>query len=347
MDKKISIIGAGAAGMVTAAWLLQKGYEVTLCDTGAQSAEDFAQVRAHGLTIDGPGFSPSDAQPVMTHDIREAMAAERLIVCVSSGRQQAVAEWMAPHLRASHTILLVPGNFGSVVFHRVFAKKGAACALLAELAECLWACRKTGPGRYVSAMPPSAKRIAALPSLDTARALAAYEDLFALQAGRNILENSLNSPNVITHVPGVLFNLGGIAAKGAEFALFEDGMSDGYLTCMALLEAERDAVLARAGLESFAKPVQPLMDLLLDIDHHPEMRAFRALKGPDSVHHRFIEEDAACGLAMLCSLAAHHHVDVPVADALLTLAGKLTDNDYRQTGRTLTWLAEEAALLEN
>ena len=345
MKDKIAILGAGAAGMVTAAWLLQNGCEVVVWDTEAQSEEDFAQIRAHGLTIDGPGFEALQTLSEMTHDMAEAMCAERIVVCVSSGRQQVVAEEMAPHVRAEQNILLAPGNLGSVVFYRVFQAHGVMPSVLAELAECLWACRKVGEGRYVSAMPPSTKRIAALPSSDTDKALAAYSDLFSLSAGRNILENSLNSPNVISHVAGTLLNLGGIAEKGSDFALFEHGMSDGYLRCMALLEQERDAVLAASGLESFAKPVAPLMMLLQDTLHHPEMAAFRSLKGPDSVHHRFIEEDAACGVAMLHSLAQKYQVDIPVTAALLTLAGKLTDEDYAQNGRTIDWLGDEASLV--
>ena len=345
MNKRIVIIGAGASGMVTAAWLLQHGHEVIVCDTEAQSKADFAQIRENGLHVDGSGFEKLDRIPIMTHRIEEAMGADCVIVCVSSGRQQAVAEWMAPYLRKEQSLLLVPGNFGSVVFQRVFQERGVHCAILAELAECLWACRKRGAGRYISAMPPGIKRIAALPSTETEKAFEYFSEFFALQQGRNILENSLNSPNVISHVAGTLLNLGGIAEKGAEFALFAHGMSAGYLHCMALLEEERDKVLAAADLASFAKSVSSLMALLQDIEHHPEMLAFRSLAGPDNLYHRFITEDASCGVAMLCSLAQKYAVDIPVTAALLTLASKLTDADYMQSGRTLAWLGDELALI--
>ena len=57
MNKRIVIIGAGASGMVTAAWLLQHGHEVIVCDTEAQSKVDFAQIRENGLHVDGSGFA--------------------------------------------------------------------------------------------------------------------------------------------------------------------------------------------------------------------------------------------------------------------------------------------------
>lgn len=345
MNDKIAILGAGAAGMVTAAWLLQNGHEVIVWDTEAQSKDDFAQVRTYGLTINGPGFSALDQVPVMTHDLAEAMEADHIVICVSSGRQEALAEAMTPFVREEQKILLVPGNLGSVVLCREWRDAGKRCAVLAELAECLWACRKTGEGRYVSAMSPGTKRIAALPSTDTDKALAAFGDLFSLVAGRHILENSLNSPNVISHVSGTLLNLGGIAEKGEAFALFEHGLSEGYVRCMTLLEEERDVVLKACGFECFAKPVAPLMALLEDIAHHPEMAAFRSLKGPDSVHHRFIEEDAACGVAMLYSLAQKYHIDIPVTTALLILAGKLTNEDYMRNGRTLTWIGKDISMI--
>ena len=45
---------------------------------------------------------------------------------------------------------------------------------------------------------------------------------------------------------------------------------------------------------------------------------------------------------MLVSLAETCGVEVPVTEALLTLASRLTGKDYRRTGRTWEWLGNDA-----
>lgn len=343
MGERIAVIGAGAAGVVTAAWLIQTGYDVVLCDTEEQCREDFAAIARSGIEVKGPGLVSGLRPETLTCNIDDAMEAGRVLVCVSGGRQEKVAEWMSPYVRTDHKFLLIPGNMGTVVYHRVFRSKGVSCGLLAELAECPWACRRLGPGQYVSAMPLGQRRIAAFPTTDIPKALACFSDLFPLKAGTNLVENCLNSPNVLTHLSGTLLNLGGIGKKRGKFALFADGLSDDYIRCVQILEAERNAVLEAMGLECYAAPVKPLLNLLRESEAHPELMAFRLLAGPDGLEHRYISEDAVCGVALLVSLAGKYGVETPVTEALLTLAGGLTGQDYCRIGRTWEWLGNDTA----
>ena len=342
MGERIAVVGAGAVGMVTAAWLAGAGYDVILCDREEQCREDFDVIARSGIEVAGPGLEGRFFPAEMTYDIAGAMKARRVLVCVSGGRQEEAAEWMGPYIRSVHKLLLLPGNLGSVVFYRVFLEREASCGLIAELAECPWACRRLGPGRYVSAMPAGQRRIAAFPASDTPKALECFADLFPLTAGANLAENCLNSPNVLTHLPGTLLNLGEIEKKREKFALFTDGLSDAYIRCVEILERERNEVLEAAGMSCYAAPVSPLLKQLKEQEAHPELAAFRQLAGPDGLEHRYISEDAACGVALLVSLARKHKVEIPVTEALMTLAGLLTGKDYCRIGRTVEWLGNEA-----
>ena len=95
-------------------------------------------------------------------------------------------------------------------------------------------------------------------------------------------------------------------------------------------------------MEWYAAPVQPFMNMLKERGNYPELEAFRNLSGPDGLNHRYITEDAGCGVALLVSLAETCGVEVPVTEALLTLASWLTGKDYRRTGRTWEWLGKDA-----
>ena len=59
------------------------------------------------------------------------------------------------------------------------------------------------------------------------------------------------------------------------------------------------------------------------------------LAGPDSVRHRYIDEDSRACAALALSLASRLGVAMPVLSAVVTLAGVLNGVDYMQTGRTL------------
>ena len=77
------------------------------------------------------------------------------------------------------------------------------------------------------------------------------------------------------------------------------------------------------------------MRSIMDRDSHPELDWFRGLDGPSSFQHRYVSEDAACGLAMLVSLGRQYQVPTPLAQAFLTVAGVINGTDYLASGRTL------------
>ncbi|MDE6929426.1 MAG: NAD/NADP octopine/nopaline dehydrogenase family protein [Lachnospiraceae bacterium] len=341
MGEKIAVIGAGAAGTVTAAYLTDKGFHVILCDKEEHCREDFASIAERGIDVKGPGLVSGLSPKVLTHNIDEAMEASRVLVCVSGGRQKEIAEWMSPYIRSAHSLLLMPGNLGTLVFHRVFEKEGQKAGLLAELGECPWAVRRLAPGSYVSAMPLGQKRIAAFPSKDTQKALERFQDLFPLKAGSNLIEICLNSPNVITHLSGTLLNLGEIEKKGKDFALFAHGLSHGYIQCMRLLEEERKQVLEAMKMECFAAPVEPLLLKLKNPEAYPELETFRNLAGPDGLEHRFLTEDASCGTALFVSSAKKMGKEARTAEALLNLASGISGTDYYRLGRTWEWIGKD------
>ena len=67
----------------------------------------------------------------------------------------------------------------------------------------------------------------------------------------------------------------------------------------------------------------------------PGFEAFVELDGPGNLRHRYVEEDAMCGMALLVSLAEACGVDVPVSRSLLCLAGVFNGTDYAEAGRNL------------
>ena len=66
-----------------------------------------------------------------------------------------------------------------------------------------------------------------------------------------------------------------------------------------------------------------------------DFRAFQSLKGPESMQHRYITEDASCGVSLLISLAEYLKIDIPVTKAALCLAECINGEEYYKNGRTI------------
>lgn len=338
MKTDIVIIGCGTTGEATAAWLSLRGKRVALCDADhAFPRMEIVRGRGGILLRGNAGITGRAMPDLLTADFAEALASSiRVLVCAPASRHEEIARLCRPCLTAEHCVLVVPGNMGSLVFRSVFAEDESCAAnraCIAEMSDNLWACRTTGPAEVLVALPMKDKRVAAFPAGDTPRVLEAFRDILPLAAGGNVLETALNSPNVVTHVAGCVPNAAGIDRSGGKFAFFRDGLSPSVIRCSAAVEAERDALLERLGLARYMEVTALSEKLMQGIP--PGLEAFAELDGPGSLRHRYVEEDAMCGMALLVSLAEACGVDVPVSRSLLCLAGVFNGTDYAKVGRSL------------
>lgn len=313
MNKSITILGAGSSGMATAVYLTLCGYRVTLCDTEEQ-AIDFAAIRAQGgILLRGGSGKTGCAMPwKLTNCFEEALGdSSCVLVCSSASRHEELGQRCAPLARDGQIFLLSPGNFGSFGFRKALDEADKNSTIVAELSGCLWACRRTAPGEVLIALPPKVGTVAALPAHDTQKVVEAFRDILPLQTGKNVLEVSLNSPNVISHVGGAVLNATQVERNGDTFAFFKDGLSESVIRSFVALEGERNAVMERLGLSVYGGSSEGLMRKLMNYDGSPALSYFRSLDGPSSFSHRYVSEDAACGVSMLVSLGRKYGVPTP------------------------------------
>lgn len=333
----IAVLGCGSSGMATAGYLTQAGYRVILCDT-AEQAGDFEPIRQQGgIILSSENGQETCIMPwLLTTDFAQALQnADLVLVCVSAARHQQLARIVAPLAGENHVFLLTPGNFGSFYFRRELDSLEKESVVVGERCGCLWACRRRAPGKVFSASPLKEGAVATLPSRDTQKLIAAFQGILPLKAGKNVLEVSLNSPNVISHVAGTVLNAAQVERQGEDFAFFQDGLSESVIQTFALLEQERDEVLAKLALSVYGPPSEGLMRTLMGENCPPGLLGFKSLEGPSSFSHRYVSEDAACGMAMLVSLGETYGVPVSLNRAYLTVAQSINRTDYLRQGRTL------------
>ncbi len=278
----------------------------------------------------------------MTTDICSAVQeATHIIICVSAKRQREISHMIAPALREGQAVVFSPGNLGAVILREELEaayslEGGMPDVLVAELSGNLWACRMIRPGCVVVALPLSVQRLAAYPAIDTRKAIEGFKELFESEPAKNVAEGVLNSPNLITHLAGTLLNIADIEHKKEEFALFEDGLSESIIAIFKLIEKERNDVLEAYRLKLYnEESSEVLMRKLMRNDTPEGLLVFKALKGPSSMQHRYIEEDAPCGTAFMVSMAKAANIAVPITESLLTMASAINQTDYYKCGRTL------------
>lgn len=342
--KRMTVIGSGANGLATCAYLTMKGFDVTLCDTQEQLDSAAAFCRK-GIRLSGAVASDGCAIRIghVTSDFGKAVeGADCIVVCVSVERHAMAAEGIGPRLAEGQTVLYNPGNLGAVVLmNRYPALRDVPGLVLAELSGCIWACRITGENEVTIALPVGPKRVAAWPSDRTEEAVRRLAPFIPVSPATNVIEAAVNSPNVITHLAGTVFNVARVEKKGEDFAFFRHGMSETVVSMFTKLERERNAVLERAGLRIYDPSSERFMLTLMDETSAPQLDTFRSLKGPSSMKHRYMAEDALCGVPLLISLARHYGIPVPLTESFLTIASAINDRNYYEEGYTLANLGLE------
>lgn len=336
MIKNITVIGGGSTGHAAAAHLTGRGFAVTLCDNENFKEELDAVSAEGGVMLRGRAGRGIYPLACVTQDFKQAVeSAELLFICVPAARHREVAERIAPYMKEEQSVLILPGNLGSFIFRDVFQENNVPkSVLLAEMEGNLCPCRLTAPAEVTVGLPIRAKKIAALPGSRTAEFIKRNEGVLDFIPNKNVLEGALLSDNYVLHIGTTLLASSTIDTMGEEFILFQHGLTDYAVHCTEAIRQERIRLLAAFGLEERDSATE-FFEELRDWKNHPEYAVFRTLKGPDSLHHRYIEEDAAACASMALSCAERLKIEMPVLKSVITLASAVNEKDYYGEGRTL------------
>lgn len=335
MARKIAILGAGATGHAIAADLTLAGLEACLFEQSRFKEVLEPVSRQGGITLKGAARNGFAKIKKVTTEIGEALKdASIIFVAVVATRHEEVAELCAPYLQNGQTVVITPGNAGSLIFARKLAEKKAEKQVhLAEVEGNLHPCRLVGPGEVLVALPPKPKYMAAFPAKHTKKAIQELKDIYEVVPATNVLETSLNAPNVVIHLAGSLLNCGAIEQTGGQYFLYQQGLTPAVLKCIEAICEEKSALFKALGYVD-RSPLE-FLKRVSNREEFPELATFRGLIGPTSLRHRYITEDAPMGVSLLVSLGEMLGIPTPVARGLLALASAIHHVDYFALGRTL------------
>lgn len=343
----IAILGAGNGGFAAAAHLATEGHRPQLYN---RSAGTIAAIKQQGgIRYTGVLGEGTASVPVITTDLSLALeGADLVMVCLPAPALPGIANQLAEHLEGSRPLLINPGaTGGGLAVRRILEEAGPGTTPpIAETNTLTYIARKqSADGVNVSALVDNV-RCAALPSTAREEAIEPFRELYpTLTPVSSPLHTALSNVNAVLHPPGIVLSAAWIEHTGGDFRFYYDAGTPAVASVMADLDEERLAIADALGLD-----VDPFPAMFADIGstsraagesgsfHRTlkESEPNKSIMAPDSVDHRYFDEDVPFGLVPMAELGRWAGVETPVIDSLVTIAGSVNGSDYREAGWTLS-----------
>lgn len=339
---RFAIIGAGNGGQSFAAHLTLLGFKVGLYDIDKNKIEALRKLG----TIKVAGAVCGEAPPFcITHNIQEALQdADIIMVVVPACFHADAARAVAPYLADGQIVVLNPGATGGALeFRHILIEQGCrAKVTIAETVTLLYACRSEKPGEVTIFGIKQHVDVAALPAGEGPLVAALLNSAFPqFKPLPNILYSSLNNVNAMCHPASTILNAGRIECR-SSFEYYFEGITPSVARIVERLDAERLAIGEALGVKltplkdwfvmSYGVTGENLYEVI------QQNKAYDGIKGPTTLHNRYLFEDIPTGLVPLASLGAALGIRTPVTNAVIELGNILLDRNYWQEGRTIAKL---------
>ena len=343
---KVAVLGGGNGSFAAAGDFALAGHDTRLWRRDAEAVK--AHEAAGGAIIVKDFRGRHEAKlALVTNDIAAAVRGAELVFCPAPATAQPdIARALAPRLEDGQVVFLPPGTFGSYIFAKAARDAGNhADVAFAETGTLPWLTRKHGP--HEVAITIRAKRLptGVLPLRLKDHALAVIGRAFpgVIEDCGDALSGALMNAGPIIHPPLITMN----AAPLEHFErwdIHKEGTQPSVRRVTDALDAERIAVRVALG---YGAPHFPLAnhyardgeEWMYGRGSHDKLTDSRDWREHIVLtQHRYMMEDVRIGLSFLVSVGELARVPTPLARAFLSIGGAICNEDFMQTGRTLTSL---------
>ena len=346
MDK-ITIVGCGNAGLIHAAKLIERGYEVCLLKTSSANTTFFDKISSDkGFQVDDTTTGRTFfARPnLVTRNVEEAIAfADIVFVMTTTLQHENVAKKLSPYLKSGQIVVLCPGYMGSLIFKKytdidvIFCEWETTAYNGRIMNDSFVRITFYNPRNAVSVLPISQSNFV----LDILSKM--FDNTRYLR--KNILESALHNPNMIVHTIGMTFSASRIEYSKGDFWMYREAFTESVINVIKEFDKQKNEVLNCFGCKSLdyfeAAKWRNEEDLSI-----PAMDVFRSFaessnKGPAYLKHRYILEDVPMGLGLFTSLGKVAGVDTSIAEGIIALTSALVGEDLKLRARTISYLIDK------
>jgi opine dehydrogenase len=350
---KVAIVGAGAIGRATAAYVAHHGHTAALWSPSGRSTSGLLKDAPAGnngrgrLTYTGALEGTVDVDVIK--EPREFAAADVVVITLPGDAYPEILPLVLPHLHAKQTVI-VSGALSLVPLwmHERLRAAGTPPPI-AAWGTTLGTARlgeTRGHGRVMMNTVRAQFEVAAIPASAGPKVLAVCQELFGdrFRLVGNLLETTLANVNPEAHAAEVLPNLTRID-KQERWMLF-DCLTPSGARMLEVLDLERLAIARAFGYTvrtvqehyhlSYHVPRGSIADIAVAIHER-----YKGPPGPVTLDHRYMREDMPYGLAFYEALARVVKVETPVTSASVTLLSAASGQDLRKANPLLAELAFE------
>lgn len=331
------------------AHLLHSGVECRLWNRTAahlQSVIDSGHIECEGI------IKASVPIGKVSSKIEEVLEKNILVTAPSSAHKD-IARILAPYMDDSYMVVLNPGRtFGILEFAKVLRDNGCrSLPIIAETQSIVYTCRRNDKNGVILYAIKDAIKLSTLEIEKTQKVIERLpfpiRDHFL--PAESFYETSFGNVGMILHCLPVLLNTGWIESKKTCFEYYYDGISESIADLLEKLDEERVLVAQKFGCQ-----VETTIQWLQRVygtsgrNLYENLQAngcYAGIDAPQSLHHRYLEEDVPNGLVALESAGKYIGKSTPITTLIIDLANLVMKTDYREKGRKygelLTFLKKE------
>ncbi len=346
-NKSIAVLGGGACGHSVSAFLARGGYDVRLCELPDFKHNIEPLLNDPVVHLEGAEGEGDFRLSLATLDMGEAVKGCKWILLVAPAYgHKAFTEALVPHLEDGQIVVINPGpTLGSLAFRHQLQELGSKAKI--TLAETSWVTlngKLLQPGSVTVGMHVPLSWFAALPASDTEKISSEFSEMFPnAKPAPTILHTSLESFNIMAHAAPMVLNAGRVEYAEGDYRHYAEGISFSVGRVIDDHDLERQSLCEALGIETKRHadvvaeiwPIEGVEKPSSSFDAYQTPGLAKSY-GPASLTSRYLTEDIPYGLVSWVSIGDAIGVNMPVCKALVTLASSLMDEDYMQTGRTLS-----------
>lgn len=340
MGERVSIIGAGAAGLSINGIANMAGYKTVLYNRSPERIKEITNKGFYSLIMpDGREEKITDFR--VTSNLMEAVKeADIVILAVNTNAQFDIAANIVEYVNESQTILLVPGHTGGAIcIKNAFIKCGLSkLPVIAEVQALPFVCR-VKDGSHVEIY--QFKRnvyFACIPSEKTRSTYHKMSRIFDnLVEVPSTLWTGLHNMTIVFQPVICLLNAGR-TRDDVRYKFYVEGVNEYVGNVMNQLDNERLEVAENLGVtgvitagEWLRKSYDSQGNTLCELVKNT--KGYRTIEAPGTLHHRFILEHVCTGLVPLEALAHANNINVPITTSLIELSSCVLGIDLREKGR--------------
>lgn len=333
----IAILGAGAGGFSFAADLHRTFPHLhVLLAAYPEYASKIVNLRKHKLKV--RGIFKFDFIPNVICDVESAIVnADLILVTVPAFAQERYMQDIIKYGRSGQYVFFVPGNFASFIITKMLAKSKKKF-YIAETETLPYTAKFFAKNELTIKQRKRESRFAFFGKYPK-KVKEPFHKLFPTYTEeKSILKINLINPGPPLHVATTILNASRIEQMGSYETSSYD-VSPSVANILNEIDAERRALAERLGLEyvtilKWANEVYPgtYDDLYEFLKNCP---AYQRQISPDSLKHRYIEEEIPYHFVPLVLLGKKMGVRMPVCESLVFIANALNRIDYWELGRDI------------